>query len=85
MEILVKISIVRCCDVNIVDKSIDGILGITATGKETDFSSCIFVCYLPPESSVWGRDGLSFFAHLISQLYFCGKYEHVIICGDFNA
>ena len=83
--ILVKSSIVRCCDVNIVDKSIDGILGITVTGKETDFSLCIFVCYLPPESSVWGRDGLSFFAHLISQLYVCGKYEHVIICGDFNA
>ena len=32
-----------------------------------------------------GRDSDTFFAHLLAQLYVCTNYDHVIICGDFNA
>ena len=83
--ILVKHCISCYYHVNIIDKSVDGVLGISFVGKYTDISICIFVCYLPPESSVWGRDALSFFAHLVSQIYAGGHYDHVFMCGDFNA
>ena len=41
-------------------------------------------CYLPPVSSPWGRDSISFFSHLLSMLYTLDS-DNVVIAGDLNA
>ena len=45
----------------------------------------VFVCYLPPENSVWGRDAESFFTHLEGCMYQYSSCDHMFICGDLNA
>ena len=45
----------------------------------------VFSCYLPPESSPWGRDASSFFSHLLTQIYIQYDIDAIFICGDFNA
>ena len=83
--ILVKNSIVTHFDISVFDKSIDGILGILLVHRASNISIVLFVCYLPPTTSTWGRDSDSFFAHLLSQIYLCSDHDHIILCGDFNA
>ena len=68
-----------------MDKSYDGILGISLTSKETDYSIAIFCTYLPPETSTWGRDATGFYAHLLSEIYTLSEYDSIIVCGDLNS
>ena len=44
--------------IDIIDNLVDGILGIKFTNKLT---FVVFSCYLPPESSPWCLNALSFF------------------------
>ena len=83
--ILIKKTLCNQLKVDIIDKSIDGILCIGITNRSRTISMCIYVCYLSPESSVWGRDANYFFSHLLSCIYLNSEYEHIIICGDMNA
>ena len=55
--------------VNVIDKSVDGILGIHLENKIFHTCIIIFVCYLPPETSPWGRNAIEFLDHLQSQIY----------------
>ncbi len=82
--VLIKNCICNMCNIDI-DKSIDGVLCIGISNTSKTISMCIVVCYLSPESSVWGRDANSYFAHLLSIVYLTSEYEHLIICGDLNA
>lgn len=45
----------------------------------------IVAIYLSPENSLWGRDSINFFSHLISLIYSCSESDFTIVCGDFNA
>lgn len=45
----------------------------------------LFTCYLPPETSVWGKDASFFFNHVMSQIYLCSEVEAILVCGDFNS
>lgn len=70
----------------IVDKCHDGILGILIENKESDYRCVIYSCYLSPETSSWGRDNISYFSHLLSQVYlYSDNVDAIIICGDLNA
>lgn len=71
--------------VDIIDNSFDGILGVKFTNKFSDYVFVVFSCYLPPESSPWGRDASSFFSHLLTQIYIQYDTDSIFICGDFNA
>ena len=42
-------------------------------------------CYLPPSNSVWGRDGVSFYNHLMSLVYRFSDADAVYITGDLNS
>ena len=45
----------------------------------------MFVCYLSPENSVWGRDVSNGFVNILSLLYVCSFADLIVLCGDFNA
>ena len=81
--ILVWDSLLKLFTVNIVDKQVDGILGIQLSNKSTGYSCLVYCCYLPPKNRLWAEP-YKFFGHLISQLY-VSSVETVIICGDFNS
>lgn len=61
MGFLIRTDIMKQYDVNVIDKCIDGIMGIQFKNKFTDFHFIAFVCYLPSENSPWGRNALAFF------------------------
>ena len=84
VAVLVKESVLRDFDVSIIDKAIDGLLVLTLVNLSTDFTLVLFTCCLPPEHSVWGRDPISLFAHMISHLYLNHQADALFICGDFN-
>lgn len=72
-------------DIKVVDKTVDGILAVQFTHKETERDFVVFSCYLPPENSTRGRDASSFFAHLLSQVYLHSECDSLYITGVFNA
>ncbi|CAG2201499.1 unnamed protein product [Mytilus edulis] len=82
---LVKHSILKSFDVRIIDKSVDGILGLLFRNKETDFTCVAFSCYLPPENSPWGRDAQTFYSHVLSQIYLNYDVDAIFLLGDFNS
>ena len=46
----------------------------------------LFLCYLAPEASPYGRDAGAFFDHLESTVHnLLTEYDHLFNCGDFNA
>ncbi|WAQ97834.1 LOW QUALITY PROTEIN: hypothetical protein MAR_022207 [Mya arenaria] len=83
--ILIKQSVADAYEVCIVDKVYKGILALKLSHRETESDLVIFACYLPPENFVWGRDGQSFFAHLLSLIYTHGDCDYMFIGADFNA
>ena len=83
--IFVKDSVFDRYKVRVVDKTIDGIIGLMIEHIETDYTCFVLSCYLSPENSPWGRDSTSFFAHLLSQIYTYAESDAIIVCGDFNS
>ena len=83
--VLIKSSLFTVFNVKVIDKSLDGVLVLKLSLIESEFSVTLFCCYLPPETSVRGRDSMSFFAHLTSLIYLCMDSDLLLLCGDFNA
>ncbi len=72
-------------NINIIDKSIEGILGLLFKNKLSGFFFIVFNCYLPPISSPYGKNDTHFFSYLISQLYMNNDVDIMFFCGDYNA
>ena len=72
-------------NVEVVDKSYDGILIMKLIHKISNVVILLCVGYLPPENSVWGRDASSFYEHLVSNIYIHSDADYFIICGDLNS
>ena len=53
--VLVSLRLYGNYDIKIVDKSVDGILGVSFKNKYTERCFVIFSCYLPPETMGSGR------------------------------
>ena len=85
MGVFIKAYLFSIFEIEIVDKLVDGIIGIRFTHKPSDYSFVLFSCYLPPEMSHWGRDASSFFAHLLSQIYLFSHLDAIYVCGDVNS
>jgi hypothetical protein len=85
VAIYVKNSISVNHSVKVIDKEMEGIIGIELVEKGSGFQSVFFCCYLAPENSVWGRDSDSFFVHLTTQMYLYEDADIIMIGGDFNA
>ncbi len=85
VAILIKDTILQSYKVTVSDKSIDGVLCVELKQKLSEFIFHVFLCYLPPDNSVWGRDADAFFGHLIAELYLRSYSDCVLVCGDFNS
>ena len=83
--ILVKNSLIDQYFVVIIDQTVDGILGIKFRNKFNNYEFIVFVCYLPPESSIWGRNSDAFFSHLLSLIFLYSETQCILLAGDFNA
>ena len=84
VAILVKDSVFNDFKVQVIDKELDGIIGLEFINKNSGFSFVVFSCYLSPDNSVWGRDPSTFFSHLISQMYLNCESDFLVVCGDLN-
>jgi hypothetical protein len=71
--------------VDVIDKSYDGILGLSFTAKSTNYKIIVYSVYLPPENSPWGRNATDFYAHLLGQIYLLSDCEAIFVCGDNNS
>ena len=47
--------------IHVVDKSVDGLLGVLFEHKSLKYNFVVLCCYLPPEDSPWGRDDVGLF------------------------
>ena len=66
--IFVKWTVFKDFEVCVIDKCIEGILGISFVDKITGHNLVVFNCYLPPINSVYGQDSVNFFSHLSQQV-----------------
>ncbi len=71
--------------IKILDKSYDGIMITECVHKLSRFRLVIVTTYLPPEFSKWGRDAISFFNHILTEMYNIGDCDFLIMAGDLNA
>lgn len=83
--LFVKECICQEFSVAVVDKCVDGILGLRFVHNVSDYTFVVFSCYLPPENSPWGRDATAFFSHLLAQTYLFADVDDLFMCGDVNA
>ncbi len=60
VAILIKDNILQSYKVTVSDKSIDCVLCVELKHKLSEFIFHVFLCYLPLENSVWGRDADAF-------------------------
>ena len=70
--------------IQLVDKSMDNIVGVHLEHRKLQYILVIFSCYLPPEGSTRGRDSVTFFTHLLAQVYSL-EADAIYLCGDFNS
>ena len=82
---LVKETLHDTYSISLIDKSVEGVIGIQLSDKITNFCIVVICCYLPPERSSRGRTSDTVFAHLISLLYLYEEQSDILlVCGDFN-
>ena len=72
-------------NIKVIDKEINDVLSVLFTYKDTEFKMVITTCYLPPESSRWGRDSTQFFTHILGETYTYEDVDIHICLGDLNA
>ena len=82
--ILIKNYLLEHFRINVMDKTMDDIIGIRLEHRELQYRLFIFSCYLPPEGSTRGRDSVTFFSHLLAQVYSLDA-DVIYLCGDFNS
>ena len=83
--VLIKESLTSIFEISVLDRSADGILGIQLEDRFTERIYVIFACYLPPDSSPYGKDSDNFFAHLTSKIFTKSYADLILDRGDLNA
>ncbi len=83
--IFVRLSLYDDYNIDVFDKCHEGILRIKLTHKISENAFIVGCCYLPPEGGYGGRDGQSYFDHLLAGIYSNQNTDLQIYCGDLNA
>ncbi len=83
--ILVKDTLVNEYDIEILDKSREGILWLKLSSLSTNHSLCICACYLPPKYSKHAINADPFYQSLLEDVYVYQNDGLICICGDFNS
>ena len=74
-------------DIEIIDKTTEGILWICVKTKDKQNAVCFYacVCYLPPQESSRMVDPANFLDTLLGQIHMYGLNAPFYVCGDFNS
>ena len=85
--LLVSKDVIKFYDVEIIDKSTEGILWVCFKTKGAYNSMCFYacVCYLPPQESSRMVDPVNFFDTLLGQIHLYVQNAWSYVCGDFNS
>ena len=83
--ILIRNSVANNYDIEVVDKSLDGILILTMIHKDNDHRIAVGSIYLPPEAGEYGKKSDTFFNHLLNQAYILTDMDLFLLGGDLNA
>ena len=81
---LIKSELYNKFNIFIIDKCMEGILGVKFTHKLIEYSIVVYACYLAPYDSPYGRNQTEYLGHLIAQMYMQSESDQTYICGDFN-
>ncbi len=69
-----------------IDKTYQGIMVITFMHKYSEYSFLLVAGYLPPEGSAWGRDAVSFYAHVLRTVYlYNSECDAIYFSYDLNS
>ncbi len=82
--LLVKENILNDFNLTILDKSLDGLLSVKFTQKQSEFEFVVFICYVPPEGSPWSQNISDYYAYLTSEIYSNFECDMIFIVGDMN-
>ena len=82
---LVHKDIVNQYQIDILDKTVEGILWMNIRHKDGRDCLRACVCYLPPTESTRNIDANDFYDSLLSQVHVYGKESTFFLCGDFNS
>lgn len=86
---LVREELLNFYNIEILDKSTEGILWISLKAKTNTEKNPVMcyacVCYLPPQDSSRNVDPNEFFDTLLGQIHVYGKDSTFFLCGDYNA
>ncbi len=80
--IFVKNDIMNNFKVQIIDKDFDGSLAVTFVNITSEYTFVI-IAYLPPEHSMWGRDGTAFYKQLVTLSYSLNDADMILLAGDW--
>ncbi len=83
--LFIKQGLYHIWNINVIDRSYEGILVVKFDKKNSSYSFIIICCYLPPENSTRGHDGATFYENLLQQIYIHYNVDAIYICGDFNS
>ncbi len=67
-----------------MDKSLDGLLSVKFTHKQSEFDFVISLCYIPPEGSPWSHNISDFYGCLTAEVYAHFESDMIFILGDMN-
>ena len=84
VAILVKNEIMDVYDITVIDREVDGVLGLLFSTKQSCGSFITFSCYLPPQDSPWS-DPTNFYSHLMYKMQEFNFISDAFICGNFNS
>ena len=77
--------VIKCYDVEIIDKSTEGILWVCFKTKGAHNSVCFYacLCYLRPQEFSRMVDPVNFFDTLLGQIHLYGQNASFYVCWDF--
>ncbi len=82
--LLVKENILNDFNLSVLDMSLDGLLSVEFTHKQSEFNFVVLICYVPPEGSPWSQNISDFYAYLTSEVYSNFECDMLFIVGDMN-
>ena len=81
----IKTNLLRMYDVSVEDNSHDGTLALVLKHKVSGLTFLVICTYIAPERSIWGRNSLMFFTHLLNLTYDYSDIDCTVVCGDVNS
>ncbi len=84
MVMLIKREIDDMYNIFTIDKCINNILGVKFVNKANNYTIVLFVCYIAPFASPYGKNITDTLGHLIAEMYLNNDSDQIYLCGEYN-